>query len=131
MSRNKGAAKNSCTCKGKSVEERFQYFEKDLQAFQSGNQKRRREILETADPCFIKLLCEVAVNILKENIQLPESQYEILKPHKQLLLKICSRALSLKRKRKILQKAIGAFLYQILPGIITAVVGHTLIKIVP
>ena len=128
MSQSKLGRQTPCVCKGKSIKERFEYFQKDLTAIQTGNKKRQKDILERADPCLVKLLCEVSLNVLKENIQLPQGQYEVLKPHKQLLLKICQRRLTLKQRQKLLLKAIGGFLPKIRPGIISAIVGQAVLR---
>lgn len=121
MSRNKCKSGTACVCKGLSVKERFDYFEPQLREFQDGGIDQRKEVLNKAHPCMIQLICEMGLNILKENILLSEHQYERLKPYKRMLLRLCHPGKSLKQRKKILIKAIGGFLPKVLPAVLSAV----------
>lgn len=121
MSRNKCKAGRACICKGMSLKERFEYFEPKLWEFQNADINTRKEILNKAHPCLIQLICEIALNILKENIVLPEDQYERLKPYKRMLLNLCQPGRTLKQRKKVLLRALGGFLPKVLPSVLSAV----------
>ena len=125
MSPSRCTAGDSCECKGKSYKELFVHFEPQLKAFQHADLKRRKEILRQASPCLIQFICEIGLNILKDNIKLPERQYETLKPHKRMLLRLCAKGKLLKGRRKILIRAIGGFLPKVLPAILSAISGFS------
>ena len=110
-----------CACAGKSVAEKFALFKSQLEGLIKGTPKRRSELLKKGSPCFVKLLCEVALNILKGNIVLPLSEYEELKPYKELILLLCEKNVSLEKKQKLLARKLGAFLPKILPGILRVI----------
>ncbi len=80
MSPSRCKAGVSCICKGMSLVERFKHFDKELHDLQHGNPQKRKQVLSNAHPCLVQLICEIGLNILKGNIDLPERQYENLKP---------------------------------------------------
>ena len=123
MSPNKCKAKGKCPCKIKSLRERFIRFEQQLRTLYERNEIKRRETVKRADYCLIQLICEIIINILKGNIQLPESQYVLLKQHKRSMLKLCARDISLAEKKNILSKIIAeGFLQKVLPGIVQVII---------
>jgi hypothetical protein len=129
MHPNKIACGQECKCKGKTIKERFELYGGKLKEFLKANEKTRRNILANADPCLVRLICEIGLNILKGNIKLPDNQYQELKPHKRMLLSICKSGLTFKQRRSILVKHIGGFLPKVLPLVLPAVssyIGHTL-----
>jgi hypothetical protein len=122
-----------CVCKGRTVKERFEFFKPQLQAMSDGDAKIREDILKSAHPCLIRLICEVILNILKGDIELKGHQYEELRPYKQMFLKICEDGVTLKRRRNILVRKVGGFLPKILPGLLSAIsgfAGHSLANLV-
>ncbi len=91
----------------------------------------RRQALNNAYPCLVQLICEIGLNILKGNIELPDHQHANLKAHKQTLLTLCHPGKSLKEKRKIIFKTLGDTLLKILPCILAAIssfAGHVFAK---
>jgi hypothetical protein len=123
MSQNKKClAGKECVCK-QAVMKRFQQYYpllKDLR-----NNKKRKEILKRAPPCFVRLISECGLNILKGNIKLPEAQYKKLKPHKRLLLSLSKPIISMKQKKALLVKKKGGFLPIVLPFLLSAISGFT------
>jgi hypothetical protein len=121
MSQIRCRAGKACICKGMTVKERFDYFDVQLRELQEGDNARRRQILDSAHPCMVQLLCEIGLNLLKGNIQLPDRQYKSLKPYKRLLIKLCAPRKTLKERKKILYRALSGLLPKILPFVLTAV----------
>ena len=129
MPQSREACGPDCSCKGKSVKERFELYSEQLKEINSGNQAAQREVLSKADSCLVRLICEIGLNILKGNIKLSDEQYKELKPHKRLLLSICKPGLDLKKRKSILVKQLAGFLPKVLPFLLPAVssyLGHTL-----
>jgi hypothetical protein len=113
-----------------SLVERFKHFNKELQDLQHGNPQKRKEVLSNAHPCLVQLICEIGLNILKGNIDLPERQYENLKPHKRMLLRLCQPGKTLKERKKIF-KALDNVLPKILHCVLAAIssfAGHAFAK---
>ena len=125
MSPSRCTAGESCECKGKTYKELFLHFKPQLKAFQHADMKERKDILKLASPCLIQFICEIGLNILKGNIKLPERQYDALKPHKQMLLRLCASGKVLKSRKKILIRAVGGFLPKVLPAILSAISGFS------
>jgi hypothetical protein len=125
MSRSRCKAGIDCICNGMSLIDRFKYFEKELEDLQHGDLQKRKEIFNMAHPCLIQLICEIGLNILKGNIELPNHQYKNLKPYKRMLINLCQRGKTLKERRKIIFKALGDVLPKILPCVLAAVASFT------
>ena len=90
---------------------------------QSG--RKKRQILKTASPCFIKFLSNCAGAILRKDIELPQSGYDLLKKHKKLLLYLNSKRNSIKRKKfAFLSKKGGFFAFiPILASVLAPILG--------
>lgn len=113
--------RKNCWC-SKPLKQRLFHFQpilKELTKSRKGS--KTRAILESATPCFIRLLSEIGSNILKGNIELSEDQTRRLKPHKRLLLLTSKPHLSLKRKKEALIAKNGGFLNIVLPTLISAI----------
>lgn len=117
-----------CLC-DKSLKERVTHYLTDLKKLNSAKPSVRVMMLKTADDCLIKLLCEVALNVLKGNLQLEEPQYKKLRPHKRLLLYVAKPAVSLNNRRKAFLKKKGGILPVLLPALISALAGYALNKL--
>jgi hypothetical protein len=129
MSLIKCKAGKQCICKGLSVKEKFDYFAPQLLDLQDASITRRQQVLNDAHPCLVQLICEIGLNILKGNIELPGDQYKDLKPYKRLLLSLCQPGKSLAERKKGLLKAARKLLPKILPVVLTAIssfAGHAL-----
>jgi hypothetical protein len=76
-------------------------------------------VLRRSPDTVIKKLCDIALNALKGDVTLTSSQKRLFKKHKSKISKLTSRALSIGKKRTILQD--GGFAW--IPAIIGAVLG--------
>jgi hypothetical protein len=131
MSRNKCKAGTDCVCNGMALADRFKYFEEDINDLQNGDVQKRKQVLNKAHPCLVQLICEIGLNILKGNLELPDHQYANLKPHKRTLLTLCQPGKTLKEKKKIIFRTLGNVLPKILPCVLAAVssfAGHAFAK---
>ncbi len=126
MSRNKCKAGRQCICKNFSLVEKFDYFAPQLKELHEASIARRKQVLNDAHPCLIQLICEIGLNILKGNIELPREQYKDLKPYKRLLLSLCQPGKSLPERKKVLLKAVKKLLPKILLTAIGSFAGHAL-----
>ena len=82
--------------------------------------KKRQELLKHADPCFIKLLCECTLNVLKGRVRLDKRQLKRLGPHAHTMVKISKIKNHPAKKNKELLETKGGFLPIILPALISA-----------
>lgn len=114
--------KKSCWC-NKPLNDRLTHYQEQLQQLETATPKERVQLLRAAKPCFVRLLCESGVNVLKGNIRLPDDQYQKLKPHRKLLLYVSKRQNSLKQRQKALVAKKGGFLPVILPVLLSAISG--------
>jgi hypothetical protein len=112
----------TCICQ-KSVVDRFQYFYPLLKEMNGASNYKKKEIMKKAPPCFVRLISECGLNILKGNIKLPDDQYKKLKPHKRLLLSLSKPMLSMKKRRDLLLQKRGGFLPAILPFLLSGISG--------
>jgi hypothetical protein len=114
---------NKCVCAGKSVAERFALFSSQLASLVKAGTRSSRsgQILRKSGDCLIKLLCEIVLNILKGNIELPPQQYNQLKPYKRWLLALCDKKTSSKKKLRLIAEKLGTFLREVLPGVMSIV----------
>lgn len=112
----------SCWC-NKPIQDRLVHFSPQLRLLAKSDLQRSREILKTASPCLIRLLCESGLNVLKGNIKLSDSQYKKLKPHKKLLLFVSKPTIPLHLRKKEFQKKKGGFLPVVLPILLSAIAG--------
>lgn len=113
---------NKCVCK-ESVIERFKHFLPILQRIPGANNTELQEIIKCASPCFIRLISELGLNILKGSVKLPRHQYKKLRPHKRLLVHLSKPGFSASQHRSKLLKKKGGFLPAVLPFLLTALSG--------
>lgn len=71
--------------------------------------KQRKEMISHASKGQIEAISEVALNLLKGNIMVPNSSFKRLKPHKSKLLYLTRKTPSLKKKKEVLNQQ-GGFL---------------------
>lgn len=121
MTRCKGV--KDCSCHGRSVKERFEEFVPVLKEMVEADPKRRLKIMKKLPPCFVTLICETSLNILKGNLKLPDSHYDSLRPHKQMLVSMCRPRDTFKKKKEYLLKKKGGFLAALAPIILSALSG--------
>lgn len=106
MGRRKG---QKCWCSA-DIKKRLDHFHPLLSELQSASPKRARRIIQDAKPCFLKLLGECALNILKETIKLNPGQYDDIRRHKDFLVLMSQPRLSLQNKKLAILKKQGGFL---------------------
>lgn len=94
-----------------------------LIALAKGDIKLQRQILRQADESLIRLISQIAANLITGNIQLNKSQKARLQKHKFILRELRHRGTSLQQKRKLLLKQKGGFLPFIIPLVSTALGG--------
>lgn len=82
-----------------------------------------RAIVKEADKDIVNLLCECAHNVVNRNIPLSPSQKRGLRKHKNKLLILLDKSVSIKKKKKALQTGgfIGTLLAAVLPALIGAI----------
>lgn len=90
-----------CWCKA-DIKKRLAHFGPQINELINAKSRQRKIILRDANACFLKLLVECALNILKENISVGDDQYKKIRPYKKLLLLMSEPKLSLLRKKKAL-----------------------------
>src|SRR5258705_12493890 len=93
-------------------------FHKDyLKVLKTSNDKVRRAILENADCKLVNCLCEVALNTLHG------AQKKRLVPHKDTLRLLSKKKLAWRKRRKILAKKGGAFIFPIIASLLGGLLG--------
>jgi hypothetical protein len=122
-----------CRFCNKHISERIEKYLSLLKDLSHAESKRRDQILRDADICFIKLLRECAINVLKGNIPLEKTQTKKLSRHAQTLVKFATnKPTNYDRQKQLLMKN-GGFLPIILPALITAlggIAGNVISKLV-
>jgi hypothetical protein len=87
----------------------------------------RNAMISKGDTGLIQALCECALNILKGHVHLSTKQKGNLQRHKTDLRNLADKAISLQKKRKILQK--GGFIPMLLKPLVAPILGTVLGKI--
>ena len=112
--------------KQKMIPEKFHYYLLALAKAHTAEQRRR--LIIAADPQIIELICEIAFNLIRGNIEVTEHQMKQLSPHRAILRKLVKKNISLQRKKHILANQRGGFLPFLIP-IISSLAGGLLGKI--
>ena len=89
-----------------------------LKALYYATPQKRQDILSYGSPDFIQTLCESALNILKGNVPLFQSQFNKLKKQKKIIRLLADKRTGLKRKRQTLMKQSGGFLLPMLSTVV-------------
>jgi hypothetical protein len=87
-----------------------------------GSHRVRRNILEKADPCFVKLLRECVLNFLQKKVDIGSDKKRKLHCYLPTLVTLAKPRTSNCRSRQLLQQR-GGFLPMLLPAIISLVSG--------
>lgn len=93
---------------------------KQLQFLQICPKKLRKDLLKRVPTSSIKTICECALNVLKGNIPLSDSQKSCLRKHKNTLRRLSDKKSSLFKKRKLIIQR-GGFLNVLVPAAITLI----------
>lgn len=97
-----------------------------LQAFRHMSPKQLKAVVKDAKPDFIRCVCEICMNLLKNNIPVSPCEKKKLKKHKRTIRALAKTGESVKKKKKvILQKGSFAFLPLLAP-LVASVVGGLL-----
>lgn len=90
--------------------------------------KQQRKIISSADKDTILAICECALNILRGNVELTDSDKKKLYNYRQCLHQLSSTTAGLKKRRKVLiQKGSGPFLTALLAPIVGGLISKYLI----
>lgn len=92
-----------------------------LRTIKHMNEKNRQRVIAKCNSDLIDCFCECALNVLKGNVPLKKAQLNKLRREKQNLRQLARKRVSLKKKRKILQK--GGFLGALLPPVLALLGG--------
>ena len=97
-----------------------------LKFLRSLHKKQQKQIIETGDANLIKVLSSIALNLLKGNVRLTQTQIKKLKPFRKDLIFLGRKTPSIKQKKLKIQKGgfLGAVL-GLLPSVIAAIVAAT------
>lgn len=90
------------------IPEKFHYYLTALA--KAHTQAQTKRLIESADPRIIKIICEIALNILNGNVELSNRQLQKLSPRRHCMRKLVNKSFSLGRKRQLLSNQKGGFL---------------------
>ena len=100
---------------------RLQRHASTLNLLAKAKPKLASGIIKNSSEDFIKCLCECCLNLLKGNIPISQGQKKKLKKYKNPVRNLAKKSVSIKHKRKIVQR--GGFLGTLLSTIIPAIAG--------
>ena len=92
-----------------------------LKLLQKAPPSLQKAILSKANDELIRCICDVSHNVLRGTAEISTPHKKRLTKHKEALRKLVDRKISLKRKRKIIQK--GGFLGALLSAAIPVIGG--------
>ena len=87
--------------------------------------KTRRKLLEILDNKTIKAICDCCLNIVRGHFEITPEEKEKLRTHQKILLTLINKKISLKEKRKLIQKG-GGFLLPLLAPVLAAFLGKVI-----
>lgn len=93
--------------------ERLKKHKKFVQNLLSNNQVNNKKDISKATRGEICTICEIVKNLLQNqqlNVNLNQEEKKLLNEHRKHLEELISRKVTLKRKKRILQKGAGLFL---------------------
>ena len=99
-----------------------------LHVLVNGNAKQREGILRGADKELVYCLCECALNILKGNVKLHNSEKDKLRKHRQRLRDLSNKKIALRKKRKLLLKQKGGWVSALIAPVLGTLAGLLLKK---
>lgn len=88
----------------------------------SSSAKTRRNLIRKADPCFIEILRECALNVLRKNVSIPAERLRKLKRHAKTMVYVAKPRKSVRRAQRALEQR-GGFLPLILPAVVSLLSG--------
>ena len=80
---------------------RVQSHYSTLELLKTATPQLRKAIVSKCCPDLVKCISEIALNVLKGNLQLPDSSAKQLRKHRAGIRKVASRRVSLKDKKRI------------------------------
>lgn len=84
--------------------------------------KIRKNLIRKADPCFIEILRECALNVLRKNLPVPADRLRKLKRHAKAMVYVAKPRKSVRRTQRALEQK-GGFLPLILPAVVSLLSG--------
>ena len=98
-----------------------------LKYLQKISPRRQKAIIKAVDRPILEALSEIALNLIKKNIQLSPSQIEKLKPFEEQIYQLSLRGHGVSKKKRILQRGgfIGALLGSVLPIVLSSLISAT------
>ena len=88
-----------------------------LELLNKATPELRKAIISKCGPDLLKCISEVAVNVLRGNLELPDSSAKKLKKHSASIRKVASKRVSVKDKKKIINQK-GGFLLPLLAAVL-------------
>ena len=82
------------------IPEKFHYYL--LALAKAHTRGQRKKLILAADPKIINIISEIALNILRGNIQLTSQQLQSLRPYSKSINRLVDRRLTQASKRKLL-----------------------------
>lgn len=118
-----------CPC-NKNIKNQISAFYPEFKKISNLSDSERKKYLKSSSPCFLKFLTHCAGAVLRKDIELPISDYQKLKPFKNLLIDLQNQKLSLKKKKErfISKNKKGGF-FALLP-ILASILGPILGKVI-
>lgn len=118
-----------CPC-NENVKTQTKFYSGLMEKLGRGNNRVRKRLIKSSDPCFIRYLSRCAHGVLSSHIKLPRKEYSSLSGTKPLLLKLVNKSKSIAKKRKLLQEQIGSGFFPLLAGIAASVIGNLINKVI-
>lgn len=109
-----------CLCRQR-INKRLKHFSKELQEFTAASHEEKIKILDVSPSCFLRLICETGLNILKGEASLSDDQYRTLMPYKQVLLYLSKPDLSFEERKRTVRKK--HFCSKVVPFILSGLIG--------
>lgn len=95
-----------------------------LEAFKVLNKKQTKAVIKDAHPQLISCICELCLNLLKNNIPVSNCTLKKVKKHKKLIRALATKGESVAKKKKLIsQKGGFAFLPLLAPLLASAIGG--------
>lgn len=95
-----------------------------LKYLQKISPRRQKVIIKAADRPILEAFSEIALNMIKKNVQLSSAQIAKLRPYEEQIYQLSLKGHSVQKKRRILQKGgfISALLGSVLPVLLSSLI---------
>ena len=92
------------------------------------DESHRIKFIKTASPQILRVISELALNLLHSNIKVSNENLQKLKKHKNKIIKLSQRKHSTQTRRNLLSMRgglLGTFLAAVVPSVISAIIAAT------